>query len=105
MRHRASTFNEYSGRYSILEREFYTPAPEHLAAQSLVNNQGRGKVLAGPEAERVLEILTEDAARNYDHYAEMINDASCVSYSVGMPKVQPRPIAFDSAATTRSSNK
>ena len=35
IRHRTANVNEYSARYSILDREFYLPAPEHLAAQSL----------------------------------------------------------------------
>ncbi len=66
--------NEYSARYSILDREFYIPAPEQLAAQSTVNHQGRGDVLAGAEAARVLDILRDDAARCYDHYAAMLNE-------------------------------
>jgi thymidylate synthase (FAD) len=65
--------NEYSARYSILDREFYIPAPEHLAAQSVVNNQGRGEALSGEEAERVLRYLRDDAMRCYDHYEEMIS--------------------------------
>ncbi|WP_371059942.1 FAD-dependent thymidylate synthase [Rhodosalinus sp. 5P4] len=74
IRHRTANVNEYSARYSILDREFYIPAPEMLAAQSTVNNQGRGATLEGQEAARVLEILKADAARCYDHYEEMISD-------------------------------
>lgn len=74
IRHRTANVNEYSARYSILDREFYLPAPEHLAAQSAVNRQGRGEVLSGAEAERVLDLLCEDATRNYDHYVEMLNE-------------------------------
>ena len=73
IRHRTASVNEYSARYSILDREFYVPAPEHLAAQSSSNRQGRGDVLEGEEADAVLQILREDAARNYDHYVEMLN--------------------------------
>ena len=62
IRHRTANVNEYSARYSILDREFYVPAPEHLAAQSSSNRQGRGEALAGAEAARVLELLREDAA-------------------------------------------
>ncbi len=72
IRHRTANVNEYSARYSILDREFYIPAPEHLAAQSVVNNQGRGEALEGAEAARVLEILKSDSDRAYDHYEEMI---------------------------------
>ncbi|MEM9268316.1 MAG: FAD-dependent thymidylate synthase [Pseudomonadota bacterium] len=73
IRHRTANVNEYSARYSILDREFYIPAPEHLAAQSTVNNQGRGAVLEGEEAARVLQILREDADRAYDHYEGMLS--------------------------------
>ncbi|QBX99558.1 FAD-dependent thymidylate synthase [Rhodophyticola sp. CCM32] len=73
IRHRTANVNEYSARYSILDREFYIPAPEHLAAQSTINNQGRGEVLQGAEAARVLEVLKTDAGRAYDHYEEMLS--------------------------------
>ncbi|MEM9320868.1 MAG: FAD-dependent thymidylate synthase [Pseudomonadota bacterium] len=76
IRHRTANVNEYSARYSILDREFYIPAPEHLAAQSTVNNQGRGEVLQGDEAARVLEMLKSDAGRSYDHYEEMLSQES-----------------------------
>ncbi|MCE0506976.1 FAD-dependent thymidylate synthase [Roseivivax sp. GX 12232] len=73
IRHRTANVNEYSARYSILDREFYIPAPEALAAQSVVNNQGRGEALSGEEAERVLRWLRDDSMRAYDHYEEMIS--------------------------------
>jgi thymidylate synthase (FAD) len=73
IRHRTANVNEYSARYSILDREFYIPAPEQLAAQSTVNNQGRGEVLTGAEAARVLEMLKSDANRAYDHYEAMLS--------------------------------
>jgi len=74
IRHRTANVNEYSARYSILDNEFYLPAPEHLAAQSRANRQGRGEVLMGAEAERVMRLLREDAERAYAHYAEMLNE-------------------------------
>ncbi|WP_208348229.1 FAD-dependent thymidylate synthase [Pseudaestuariivita rosea] len=73
IRHRTANVNEYSARYSILDREFYIPAPDHLAAQSTVNNQGRGAALQGEEAARVLEILKTDSTRAYDNYEAMIS--------------------------------
>lgn len=73
IRHRTANVNEYSARYSIMDREFYIPQPEQLAAQSTVNNQGRGATLQGEEAARVLEILKSDAARSYDHYEAMLS--------------------------------
>ena len=74
IRHRTANVNEYSARYSILDREFYLPAPEQLAAQSASNRQGRGEVLQGAEAAQVLDLLRQDAMQTYDHYAEMLNE-------------------------------
>ena len=74
IRHRMANVNEYSARYSIMDREFYIPAPENLAAQSSMNRQGRGDVLQGQEAEDVLRLLRDDATQTYDHYAAMLNE-------------------------------
>ena len=73
IRHRTANVNEYSARYSILDREFYIPEPSQLAAQSAVNNQGRGEVLQGEEAARVLDMLKSDANTAYDHYEAMLS--------------------------------
>jgi len=73
IRHRTANVNEYSARYSIMDREFYIPHPSQLAAQSTVNNQGRGAVLEGEEAARVLEMLKSDAGRAYDNYEAMLS--------------------------------
>ncbi|MDU0364530.1 FAD-dependent thymidylate synthase [Rhizobium sp. 25PS6] len=73
IRHRMANVNEYSARYSLLDREFYIPAPEQLAAQSVQNRQGRGNVVGPAEAERILELLKEDSQRSYDHYLDMLN--------------------------------
>ncbi|HTZ69357.1 MAG TPA: FAD-dependent thymidylate synthase [Acetobacteraceae bacterium] len=74
IRHRMANVNEYSARYSVLDREFYVPAPAQLAAQSAANRQGRGEILAGEEAADVLALLRDDATRCYDHYVHMLNE-------------------------------
>ncbi len=74
IRHRMANVNEYSARYSVLDREFYIPAPEHLAAQSASNRQGRGATLAGEEAADVLAILKQDAGRCHDDYEILLNE-------------------------------
>ena len=74
IRHRTASVNEYSARYSILDKEFYLPAPEQLAAQSAANRQGRGEVLEGGEATQVLGLLRDDAERTYANYAVMLNE-------------------------------
>jgi thymidylate synthase (FAD) len=76
IRHRTANVNEYSARYSILDREFYIPKAEQLATQSKINNQGRGEVLQGEEAARALQWLKDDASQCYDHYQAMLNEDS-----------------------------
>lgn len=72
IRHRTANVNEYSARYSVLDKEFYIPAPEHMAAQSKVNNQGRGDVLDPADAAKVIAMLRADAEQVYDHYEQFI---------------------------------
>ena len=74
IRHRTANVNEYSARYSILDKEFYLPSQENLAAQSKNNRQGRGEVLTGDQAEEVLNLLKSDAERTYDNYETMLNE-------------------------------
>jgi thymidylate synthase (FAD) len=73
IRHRTANVNEYSARYSVLDREFYIPAPEQLGAQATNNRQGRADVLEGEEAAAVLAMLRRDAERSYDNYEAMMN--------------------------------
>ena len=74
IRHRTANVNEYSARYSVMDREFYVPDVAHLAAQSATNRQGRGDVLGPDEAAEVLRTLRDDAARCHDHYLTMLNE-------------------------------
>jgi thymidylate synthase (FAD) len=86
IRHRTANVNEYSARYSILDNEFYIPAPEHLAAQATVNRQGRGAVLEGEAAWRVLDLLRAEAERSYAGYAALLNEDEA-----GAPAEPDRP--------------
>ena len=74
IRHRTANVNEYSARYSILDKEFYLPNIENLAAQSKSNRQGRGDVLQGEQAKKVLNLLKKDAEQTYDNYETMLNE-------------------------------
>ncbi len=74
IRHRTANVNEYSARYSVLDKEYYLPAPQHLAAQAKTNRQGRDEVLSATEAERVLAILRDDAERCYADYEILLNE-------------------------------
>ncbi len=74
IRHRTANVNEYSARYSVMDREFYIPSPDALAAQATTNRQGRGEVLQGEEAAEVLRLLRDDSHLTYSHYEAMLNE-------------------------------
>ncbi len=73
IRHRTANVNEYSARYSVLDREFYLPAPGQLCAQASDNRQGRGDALSPAQSARVLGMLKADSENAYAHYEEMLN--------------------------------
>jgi thymidylate synthase (FAD) len=69
VRHRTSSLNEYSGRYSLIPLLFYMPAAEHLQAQSESNRQGRSGTALTVLHPRVVERWTRlrrDAAETYE---------------------------------------
>ena len=74
IRHRTASINEYSARYSVLDKEYYIPNSENLASQSSFNMQGREKILDGKEAQEVLNILKNDAEQLYRNYSTMLNE-------------------------------
>ncbi|MGH7098805.1 MAG: FAD-dependent thymidylate synthase [Stellaceae bacterium] len=88
IRHRTANVNEYSARYSILDKEFYIPALEHLGPQAATNRQGRGEALEGAAALRVLDLLQAEAERAYAGYAELLNeDASGAARDPARPGI------------------
>ncbi len=73
IRHRTANVNEYSGRYSEMLDEFYTPPPAVLRKQSQTNRQGRGDERLTPAQEaRVLELLKGLYKEQYGAYKEML---------------------------------
>jgi len=59
IRHRASSTNELSGRYSLMPMLFYTPSAEQLQTQSRSNSQGRS-------GERVSDAILREALRRWE---------------------------------------
>lgn len=74
IRHRTANVNEYSARYSILDKEFYVPEPHVMGVQSTTNRQGRGEVVDPAQAELIRQLLFNDASQAYDDYEYMLND-------------------------------
>lgn len=74
VRHRTASINEYSARYSVLSKEFYMPQPQHMAAQSSLNNQGREEETLPPEqVQALLTLLQRDSLQCYDTYMSHMN--------------------------------
>jgi len=68
IRHRSSSTNEYSARYSIVPDEYEVPPPDEVRHQSTRNRQGRGEPLAADVVERFrsdLERVSTDAYAVY----------------------------------------
>ncbi|NCC51115.1 MAG: FAD-dependent thymidylate synthase [Spartobacteria bacterium] len=75
VRHRTARINEISGRYSVMESEFYLPPEEQVAFQSDDNKQGRSAKEVPAELRRkVLELLKADQGRVYASYEELLNE-------------------------------
>jgi thymidylate synthase (FAD) len=73
IRHRTARLNEISGRYSVLEDQFYLPAPADLALQSADNKQGRSPEALGPEqAAGVIAAFADGQKRAYADYSALI---------------------------------
>ncbi len=75
IRHRTASVNEYSARYSILNKDYYVPEKENIASQSKVNKQCR-EDLTVPDhlAEEVIKILKADSEQCYQHYVDLLNE-------------------------------
>lgn len=74
IRHRTANVNEYSGRYSEMKDEFYTPEKSEFRTQSVVNKQGRSEeTLSDESISKITNILKESSESSYSGYLEMLN--------------------------------
>ena len=77
IRHRTGSFNEYSARYSIMDKEFYIPSSSTLGKQSSVNKQGRGELTLSEEDAHVIQQMIEGhSERSYSMYETLLNEGS-----------------------------
>lgn len=74
IRHRMASVNEYSARYSILDKEFYIPKVEDIQPQATDNKQGRSGELTHAEALKVQDLLMTDALNAYKGYELLLNE-------------------------------
>lgn len=73
VRHRTARLNEISGRYSIMEDEFYLPELQDIAQQSTNNKQGRGETFPAQEAQQIQQNLAEEQNKSYQAYKKLID--------------------------------
>lgn len=75
IRHRTANVNEYSGRYSLMPMQFYTPKREQVATQSKRNKQGRSdNLLQVDEYGAFVGDLMEMRALAEQNYTKFIKD-------------------------------
>jgi thymidylate synthase (FAD) len=72
IRHRSSSLNEISARYSVMEDNFYIPKPQELRAQSSTNKQGSEGKIDDIQASVFSSAIEAQAKSSYELYARMI---------------------------------
>lgn len=72
VRHRTSSLNEMSLRYSVMTDEFYVPAIDQINTQSKVNNQGRGELVSDSNAVAVKNLIANANEHNYLVYSTLL---------------------------------
>ena len=86
VRHRTASINEYSGRYSEMTDEFYTPELERIQPQSQLNKQGSDGKLHPRESEYIHEQIEQHNAKSYDVYGDVLaNPDTCVKFKYDAP--------------------
>ena len=73
IRHRTANVNEYSARYSVLDKEFYIPEMDQLGSQSTTNKQGRSNTLDKKFAKQAQDLIKKNSEQLYDDYQNLLN--------------------------------
>jgi thymidylate synthase (FAD) len=71
IRHRTSSTNELSGRYSLLPLVFYSPTQEQFKTQSKNNNQGRGEIIDEQKYEVAIQRWNELRKQSSHLYTDL----------------------------------
>jgi len=74
-RHRTSSVNEESARYSEIRDEFYFPEKDAIAPQSKDNKQGRQGELSDAYKDHVLGLLQTSYRNSYNDYQMLLGEA------------------------------
>ncbi len=68
MRHRTANVNEYSARYSVMEKDFYIPEANRIMGQDNVNKQGSAGELSEIDKAEFLQHLYANCNSAYESY-------------------------------------
>ena len=72
-RHRTSSVNEISGRYSVMKDEFYIPDINDLRKQSTINKQGGEEILDKNVAQEFVDQIESNCKNAYSAYLQMLD--------------------------------
>jgi len=72
MRHRACTFNEYSGRYSIMSDDCYIPELDRITEQSTDNKQGSSNIVLD-DADNIQLSMEQQTQSDLDNYHDFLD--------------------------------
>lgn len=72
IRHRTANVNEYSARYSVLNKEFYIP--DQLHGQDLQNKQGSFGEIGNDSAKNVIDKLQNHSIKSYELYEFLLSE-------------------------------
>ena len=91
VRHRTASLNEYSGRYSVIPREFYVPEPDAVQLQDTKNRQGRGEHADDDLKAEFIQWYAATAEEVYDRYVQFagtgdVDDAGDIDMGEGIAR-------------------
>lgn len=72
IRHRMASYNEFSGRYSVLPDKFYYPPEDQVQGQDKNNRQGSGGEVSVDSVIWYLNTLQRWTREGYNHYLEAL---------------------------------
>lgn len=72
IRHRMASYNEFSGRYSVMPDKFYFPSPDQVKGQSKKNKQGSEGEVSADSVTWYLDALKRWTQDGYTEYQEAL---------------------------------
>lgn len=86
IRHRTANVNEYSGRYSIIPDQFWTPSADEVRQQSAKNRQGGDEPIGDAGTAEAFVAYLERAVSLYPEYEQLLEQGVSRELArVGLP--------------------